>query len=220
VNNSPAEPLFDSTRAMLAFAINADFAVLPRPAMAKAAEGDKKPRRKKKVDPLQPPEPPPKRALSRVQHGLLGLDAAGQAGIILQHFQRLDQAEQAVLAGAVAKPTFTCGCGSPCCRGYRYTSAYGKAITSTYEAVLLGCKTAKGKPGLSTEPRLRRAVIHQYFTKRETGLQELADMAEVSLGTVASHKALIYAFLEETEQSGWLALDEIFDQSGLLGALG
>lgn len=93
-------------------------------------------------------------------------------------------------------------------------------MAATYDAVLLGCKTAKGKPGLSTEPRLRRAVIHQYFTKRETGLQELADMAEVSLGTVASHKALIYAYLEETEQTGWVALDEIFDQSGLLGDLG
>lgn len=215
------KPLFDSTRAALVFALNAHQPEMPRPFMNKAmAENVKLKRRRNDVE-MVSEEEPRKCSGGPRRESLRGLDKAAQAGMILQHFARLEHPEQLVLSGLLLQAYEPCYCQRPCCSGLVANARWRKV---THAMCLVLQETGDvlrvpGKKGLSTPPILRMAFVEQYFTKNSRTLTEMASRAQVTMVTAAKHRDWICSYLGQTEQTAWLAIQEIFDQAGITGAL-
>lgn len=212
------EPLFDSPRKALAFALNHHLA-LPRPMMNKMM-ADGKVQRIELADgtriTLAAPKGPPR------NEQLRGLDGAGTAGIILMHLARLPEPQQLVLMAQSMPPTRPCPCRAPCCTGQRPNSEWVRAILKLCDYLRDEAQLSrvKGKKGLSTSPEMRRALVEKFFVpRRDLVLADLAVKCGVSEQTVITHRRPIVTFLEKQERAGWRAFDDSLGEAGLVGFL-
>ncbi len=206
---------------------------MPSPFMNKAmAEVKVKKRRRKKVGPfatnaealaLLDAEEAPRSSRTRPEARIpTGLDAAAQAGFILRQLERLEPVHRVVLYGLVLTAYDPCECKAPCCSGQRANPRWVVAVRETCEILKeVGdvTKTA-GKRGLSTHPAMRWSLVEQFYTKRILRAVDVAFDCKVSLMTVTKHREWINAYLEQTEQEAWLAVDALFDQVGITGSTG
>lgn len=220
-------PAFDSVERALVFAFNASdvFHVaspLMNTAMAEVKVVVKAKRGKK------PPEPAPDEELQRKspstpgQPGerLRGLNKAMQAGFILQVAGRLDGCQVSVLEARYTKPSQPCQCQSQCCRGFRPTGRWVRAIKALNEYLKEQADVLKvpGKRGLSTEPLLRKLLIERYFIGGSSAAA-IAKVAKLSHITVAKHAAWIEGYLSEQETEAKLQIALLFDQEGITGLI-
>lgn len=218
-------PLFDSPKAALVFALNADQVEMPRPFMNKAmAEAPTKKKTKKAKKMLADHGVEEREVVRKMNTGptpvrLRGFEKAAQAGFILQQFARLDQEHQVVLTGLLARAYDPCLCQRVCCSGWAVNPRWRQATTDMCLILKESGDVLKtpGKKGLSTQPALRMALVEQFFTKRPVSVTDLAASCEVSHMTVATHRAWINGYLEQVETEAWLSIQDIFDQSGVTG---
>lgn len=235
---------FDDCRAALAFALNADQVTAPTAFMNKAMAAvrveAKKPRKKRTtsgveaillVDTASAEEllELERQAIRGKRGGSLvrvqalkwrtGMDKHHQAGLILHHFGRLETEHQVVLAGLITNAYVPCSCRNLCCSGRRPTERWLKALSDMCTIIQLRADVVKqpGKKGLSSQPLLRRRVVEEFFTKAGRSLVDIAREAKVSTTTVAEHRALILAYLEDCEAKAWAALMPLFDEAGITG---
>lgn len=152
-------------------------------------------------------------------------DRAGMAGWILQRFEQLDQWEKAVLRIRMINPRQPCSCGAACCRGWSVKKEWIHFILMLAEYVKEDAELLKaarpGVRGLSTDPKLRRALIEDYARdeERRKSVSELAEITGVSRITVAGHRNLIHEHLKGLEDKAWEDLAQLFDQVGITGDL-
>lgn len=220
------QPLFDSSRAALVFALNATKIEMPRPSMNKEMASIKlrppvpKTKRERKLMSLDEEEVVRKSSL--LTPPLRGIDKAAQAGFILQQFAKAEKDHRMILTGLLTRPRDPCTCNRPCCSGFRPVLRWVEAVRDTCDALACSADILKtpGKRGLSTQPVLRRLLVEQYFTKNSTTLFDLAIAGHVSPETVAQHRTWILGYLETLEHAAWLDTDSIFDSSGITGYLG
>jgi len=231
------KPIFDSVQAALRFALNADQVTMPRPFMNKAmAEVKVKPKKVKKrrageelmnsdlvsAEELlaREQERGEQRRSSDRPRMPTGLDAAATAGFILATLARLDLEHQAVLTGLLARPTDTCPCQRPCCRGWLFNPRHSHAVKQICHIIKETGDVTRtpGKKGLSTPPAMREAIVRDYFLGGKATVMDFASTGGVTLKTAAAHRAWIVQWLELTEAAAILEADAIFDSAGIVGA--
>lgn len=232
---------FDSTRAVLQFALNVPEPAMPRPFMNKAMADKpfKKPSKKTLAA--------RRRAALAISMGLVpqnlvaddplegtrkggdgrlalptGLDAAHLAGMILKAFQTLAPQHQAMLTAACAQRQYVCMCMRPCCSGFTPNRVWHGAVQAIMVVLqvtgeVLPAPKSRRTRGLGTHPRLRQTLVESYFTGRPPPVIEMALDAGVTKETVARHRDWIWAFMVQEEAAAWLAADQLFDSIGIVG---
>lgn len=206
--------LFDSARAALRFAFNHSSASIKPPTMSRAmSEG---------ADPdAKWIELPTKRSPRPGSENLRGLDGAGQAGMILQEFDKLPIWPRLALVCRALAPRVACSCKNPCCSGFRLNKDWSAAVDALCFVLKEEAELSKrkGKRGLSTDPGLRRAIVMRFFDPSyRFVLRDMAEAARVSERTVIVHKEPIEAFLDDQEKQGWQQLDELLQTCHIVGA--
>lgn len=219
VKRQPVEPLFDSPRTALRFALGHHMA-LPRPMMNKMmATGQVQ--RIELADGTKITVALPRGKPRNEQ--LRGLDGAGTAGGILLHLARLPEPQQLVLMGSSMVALLPCACRAPCCSGVRPNPEWLRSVLKLCEylrdeAVL---SRLPGKKGMSVRPELRQMLVEKYFLpERKISPKELALRFNVSQSTILNHQRPIVEFLERQADLGWPAFDEHLAEAGILGFLG
>lgn len=215
-------PLFETSREALTFALNVK-GLTPRPAMNKGmAEVPERqaPKSLKEVE-EELSEAARKLGLTPRQAALRGLDAAGQAALILRQLAKLDEQQQVILTGLLTHPYDPCACGSPCCSGKRLTRRYAEAFKRACEIVdqagdLLRREGKKSQ--LSDQPRLRKLLVAQFLNGQTATLTDLAHEAEVSMATAAKHRDWVMTILSQIEDDAWLEIDPILVEAGIVGS--
>lgn len=216
------EPAFDSTRRALIFAFNHLDASIPAPMMVRMmaeAQVKKKPKKGSLAETLSKRSGPPANPGARLR----GLDKTVQAGFILQQVGRLDHVHQNSLASRFIRPKDPCECGASCCQGFRFNRRWNQAINELCEEVKVSGNVlnVKGKKGLSTDPRLRRLLIEQFYREDAISwsMAHIARQAEVTPITAGLHADWIRAYLTRIEEEAMVQIDAIFDQMGITGLI-
>lgn len=220
-----SEPLFDTSRRALSFALNHHRTKYAVPLMTKMmAEIQLAERPKKKRKGKEEPEPQITTLFRRSPNpSLKGLDGAAQAGMILLHFAKLSDVKRHVLTCAVLRPTLPCSCRSPCCSGFKANPEFVDALLGVCVALKDEAehRRAHGKRGLKVHPIMHKALVEKHYEVpgRRIILSELADQCNVSEATVVAHRKYIEAFLEQTEKDGWTNLDVLLTKAGIVGVI-
>ena len=159
------EALFGSAHAALVFAFNFSGQSYDRPMMNRMADGPK-----------------------RSGKGLVGLDGAGQAGMIRREVADLGQLREAIITAYYAPRSLPCACRRPCCSGQTVNAEWSDAI---------GCITqaAVGQlSGMTSNYRLRRGIVMRAFGEK-VSISELANVCGVNRDTAAAHNEKVSAWL-------------------------
>lgn len=216
---SKEQPLFDSGKTALRFALNYHMA-LPRPQMNKMM-ADGKVVRIELADgtkiTVTAPRPAPR------SEQLRGLDGAATAGIVLAHLSRLPDEQQLVLMGFSLDASLPCACRSPCCSGSKVNQNWARVVLRICEHLKEEAELTKvpGKKGLSTHPLMRRMLVEKFFLpKRDLSLVDLARKCEVTEQTVIAHRRPILAYLDRMTDLAWRSIDIILDESRIVGHIG
>lgn len=155
--------------------------------------------------------------------GLSSLDRAGQAGLIMQLFQRLPDIAIQVILAAVVKPRDACVCRAPCCSGWRTNKFWLINLAYIDEGVWtwLEATKPKGKKGSFTlTAPLRAELVRQYFDRASKQTQtDIAERFGLSEEAVADHQRKIGKHLTGLIRDSFSKLDEILVAAGIVGAV-
>lgn len=200
-----SDALFSTSHAALTFAMNFSCQQYDPPAMSKMMRGP----------------------MIGTGKGLVGLDGAAQAGMILAQLDDLPALHKAVLIARTAPNSLPCSCGARCCSGHRPNDDWTRAIAYiTQEAlgVLAGCVS---------HYRLRRMIVEKCFGAGSS-ISDMADKCGVSRDTASDHNARILRWLRGDkptkhavkrigdrkigeEERAWESIDETLRAIGLVG---
>jgi hypothetical protein len=151
-------------------------------------------------------------------HGLIGMDGAAQAGIILAELKRTGAFHEACVIARVAKRKILCNCGAECCCKHRPNWQWRDAINSIAMLVKdqMEEERKEGTRGMKDSPVMRQAIIAKFFGER-IRVKELAHACDVTEGTVSNHTGKINKILKHTENEAWNLLEEALRSSGIVG---
>lgn len=142
--------------------------------------------------------------------GLVGIDGAGQAGLILAEVMQLETPSQAVLAARFSPHDLPCECGSRCCSGHKASPAWREAIDFLTEYVLKNVLS-----GCASHYRLRRAMVARLYGEKVT-LQEVATRCGVPRDRAQDQNSKVSKHLQAVERRAFEALDARFKLLGLI----
>jgi hypothetical protein len=120
--------------------------------------------------------------------GLVGLDGAAQAGMILAELAAMGKLAEAIMTARLAPRHTPCECRSPCCSGRKpnkdWTDAIGYLSDYVRTTALAGC-TANGI--------LRREYVVRYFSRKDerVSLEDLAERYDVDRHTTSAHASKV-----------------------------
>lgn len=137
--------------------------------------------------------------------GLVGMDGAGQAGMVLAELGRLEAIEMAALVARYAQRCEPC----PCCGSARPTKLWSEAV-----AVLASWCV----PAVVSNLRVRRELIGKFFGHR-VEFTDLAQRHGMNRKTVAEHHALICRRLKELEARVQVSADDALKAVGMVRAV-
>jgi hypothetical protein len=181
------EPLFGSTHGALVFAFNFSHQAYDRPMMNRMSDGPK-----------------------RSGKGLVGLDGAGQAGLIRAEVSRLNPAEAMVVTARFAPRRDRCECRQSCCSGWRPGREWKESVDWLTEYVL-----RMALSGCVSHYRLRNGIVRKVFGEK-VSIIELAEQADVNRDTAAEHNKRISKHLLGLEGRASKTLDQRFYEAGLI----
>ena len=181
------EPLFSSTHAALVFAFNFSHQAYGRPVMNRMADGPK-----------------------RSGKGLVGLDGAGQAGLIRAAVDALGREEAMVITARFAPRREKCECTRPCCSGYVPGREWRAAIDHLTEYVL-----RMALAGTVSHYRVRNGIVRRIFGDT-VNLGELAEHACVGRDTMGDHAKRIAKHLGGIEGRAMKAIDDKLYTKGIV----
>lgn len=124
--------------------------------------------------------------------GLVGLDGAGQAGMILAEVKGMGKMAEAILIARLAPRSTGCECRASCCSGQKPNKVWTDAIAFLSDHIrttaLAGC-IANGL--------MRREYVVRYFTRKDDriSLEDLAKKYEIDRKTVSAHAAKVALYL-------------------------
>lgn len=181
------EPLFSSTHAALVFAFNFSHQAYDRPVMNRMADGPK-----------------------RSGKGLVGLDGAGQAGMIRAAVDALGREEAMVITARFAPRRDRCACRRDCCSGWVPGREWRAATDHLTEYVL-----RMALAGTVSHYRLRNGIVRRVFGD-DVKLVEIAEAAGVNRDTVSDHAKRITKHLSGIEGRALKAIDEKLYTDGIV----
>lgn len=203
------QPLFEKSRAAVAFALNHSRSLYSQPLMTKAANALSAAQEKAQSS-------------GRLRPGreeLRGLDGAAQAGLIYIHLDRLAPFQRECLISRTAVHSFPCNCRSACCMGVRPNPEWVEAIkkVSDYLRNEIDRRQAKARKKITINPQLRRMLIERHFGRKHT-LGDLAEQFQLSENTVASYSKTCSEILSGWEKDGWTAMDTVLSELDIIGS--
>ena len=190
-------PLFKSAHAAMTFALNySNTSHVERSPVSKASDTHK----------------------SSGGKGLVGLDGAAQAGMILAVLKSTGELHEACIISRVSKKKVPCSCGSACCSGHRPNWAWRDSIRflATEVKLMMDKDREDGKRGVVDNPAMRQAIVAKYFGE-PVRIKELAKACEVTDVTVANHLGRINRILKKLESEAWERLEDKLRQDGIVG---
>ncbi|MCG1054092.1 DNA-binding protein [Mycetohabitans sp. B5] len=149
--------------------------------------------------------------------GLVGLDGAGQAGLIRRRIEELPELHMSVIVARAAPRDLPCSCRSTCCSGRTPNLEWRAAIDWLTTASAAYCS------GFS-HYRVRRAIIERMFGVK-CDLADIAHDCTVHVNTVSKQNAAVRRWIEGgrkndkdpgVERVAWSALERRFNEMGLL----
>ena len=164
------DALFSSAHAALTFAFNFSSQAYDRPMMNRMADGP-----------------------ARSGKGLVGLDGAGQAGMIRREIAALGQLREAIITACFAPQSLPCSCRRPCCSGQTINTEWSDAIGVITQAAvgqLSGC---------ISNHRLRRGIVEKAFGAK-VSISDLAVACGVSRDTASAHNEKLVAWLRGSKR--------------------
>ncbi|HIC7213968.1 hypothetical protein [Burkholderia stabilis] len=141
--------------------------------------------------------------------GLIGLDGAGQAGMVFAEIARLDYWQMVALVARKATRSESCDCLSPCCRGWRMTELFREAVSQLADEV---ARTARD---VLPVKEFRVAVLRKYFGDKIHVLDE-AEKLGIDEHPANRHATTIRKWIKDLEKNGMTALCERLDEAGML----
>lgn len=204
-------PLFDTSRAALAFAFNYSKAGIKAPTMNSILGEQRLP-----ADWMALPTRRDTRALDLSRD-----ERAGQAGLIFVHYARLAPISRLLTMARVVPSSVRCECHRPCCSGWKNHPDWEAAVDAICVYLRdIAIVHQSGKRGLSSQPLLRRAVVENFFDpKRLFSPKREAERCDISEVTVYHHKNIITSWLDTAEKDAWTTLDEALVAAQIVGAL-
>ena len=191
------EALFKSAHAAILFALNyCNTEHIERSAMSKASDTSK----------------------GGSGKGLVGLDGAAQAGIILSQLRSTGSLYEACIIARLAKKRIPCACGALCCAKHKPNFVWLDAINqvSMEAKSYLDEVREAGKRGLVDIPAMRRAIVAKHFGE-SVKIKELAKACDVSDVTVSQHIGKLGKFLKKAESEAWQSVEDVLRASGIVG---
>ena len=165
LETNTGEAMFSSAHAALVFAFNFSGQSYDRPMMNRMADGPK-----------------------RSGKGLVGLDGAGQAGMIRREVADLGALFEAIITASFAPRTLPCSCRRSCCSGHTANPEWSDAIGYITQA-------AVGQlSGSVSNYRLRRGIVMRAFGEK-VSISELATACGVNRDTASAHNEKVSAWL-------------------------
>lgn len=141
--------------------------------------------------------------------GLVGLDGAGQAGMVFAELERFDYWPLvALMAGKVIRSE-RCDCGHACCRGWKMTEMFREAVTQLADYV------ARVLPVVPPVKEFRVAVLMKFFGEKVHVL-DVADSLGIKKDAANRHAAAIRKCVREMQKDALTALNERLDEVGML----
>jgi len=148
--------------------------------------------------------------------GLVGLDGAGQAGMIRRQMWALPELYLAVLVARAAPRDLPCDCGRPCCSKRKTNPEWKDAITWLTDA-------SAGYASGFSHYRVRRAIIERIFGIKND-LAEVTKNCDAHRNTVSNHNIAVRRWIlgdkktdePGVEQSAWLKIEQGLFDNGLL----
>lgn len=138
--------------------------------------------------------------------GLVSLDGAAQAGLILSNVRRLTPIQQACIVCRYSDRFVDCDCGKICCGG--------KTILDEYKEAILFLDNAVALPALTgvTLRQMRHAIIRNYFEPKKAAerlsVGQAADKLKVPRRTAYDMKVKIEAALIDHDKTARTKIDE------------
>ena len=158
--------------------------------------------------------------------GLVGVDGAGQSGMVRRGLDDISDLHKAILIAQFGVPHISCGCGSPCCSRRRPNAEWNAALHYLAEY------TASLFAGTLSNYRFRRALLERYFGARKdangkkVSVERLSEEFGVHRQTAAKYSERLALFLrgkkgvngEVGEQARAMQqIDDLLRQRGLVG---
>lgn len=154
--------------------------------------------------------------------GLVGLDGAGQAGLIRRQLWELPELHLSVIVARAAPRDLPCSCGAACCAGRTPNIEWQAAIGWLTQA------SAAYASGFS-HYQVRRAIIERIFGVKRN-LEDIARKCGANVKTVSNHNAAVRRWIcghsktqkpakaqePSVEQVAWSALERRLDEIKLL----
>jgi hypothetical protein len=141
--------------------------------------------------------------------GLVGLDGAGQAGMVFAELQRIDYWQLAVLVTGKLARSERCDCRRTCCRGWKLNPIFEEAVNQLADYVAL---TLTPVPPVK---EFRVAVIMKYFGEKTDPLETARHLA-IKKSAAERHITAIRKCIRDLEKSGLTALSTRLDEIGML----
>ncbi len=144
--------------------------------------------------------------------GLVGLDGAGQAGMIRSRVHGLGVRMEAVLIARYAPATMPCDCRAPCCAGWKTNREWFDAVTELSDYV------RDPLAGTAANGLMRRLYVERFFAakgKRQT-IDEIAERGDINRQTAGQHYSKVNKVLQELESTAQQAIDNALRDVGLL----
>lgn len=183
------EPMFHSTHEALMFAFNFSLQQYDAPPMAKLMRG----------------------AIGSGR-GLVGLDGAGQSGLVRAEVMALPGVQQYILAARYASRSVPCDCRKPCCSGQMVGKEYREAIEWLTDYVLRAALT-----GCTSNHRLRRLLVLRSFGVKAGSLEDISDETGVHRNTVSDQNQRVQKHLRDLEDKAQRAIDDRLRACGMVG---
>ena len=133
---------------------------------------------------------------------LVGMDGAGQAGMVLAQIARLGKTDRAVIVARFAPRFEPC----PCCGGERPIAIWREAIEH-----LAMCCILSGVSNI----RFRSDLVEKYFGV-PVRLNDLAERYAMNRNTVSEHYRIMARQLSDMEPIAHVRADDVLINSGMV----
>lgn len=141
--------------------------------------------------------------------GLVGLDGAGQAGMVFAELQRIDYWQLAALVTRKLPRSERCDCCRACCRGWKLNPLFEEAVSQLADYVAL---TLTPVPPVK---EFRVAVIMKYFGEKSEPI-ETAKHLGIPKNAAERHITAIRRCVKDLERDGLTAFSARLDEIGML----
>lgn len=133
--------------------------------------------------------------------GLVALDGAGQAGMILRRLNTLNELERACIVARYTDRTGEC----PCCRQATASEEYRAAINT------LASWAERSIEHVTSVPRMRYAIVQEFYERRRS-VRKVAEDIGMAKSTAYDQRTRIWPHLDMLDKRALGMMDELLQE--------